>query len=213
MCSRMLHSLQTFMCKTIVILVTFLSKSTQHSLLEVKVHSILFTFPPRKRTLHSLLTLLYDTAFSSYSLVQHCIFFQLPCTKTLHSLLTVLNDTAFSSNCILFFLQTAMYKDTAFSSFSGVQSCIFFKLPCTKTLHSLLTLGVKHQVIYLPFLCETLHSLHMSMSKDIAFSSHVHVQRYYILSHVHGQRHCTLFTCPWTPELSHQVLHSQNKQE
>ena len=168
MCSRKLHSLQTFMCKDIVILVIFLSKRTQHSL-HISAH--------KKRTQHSLLTLLYDTAFSSYCVVRHCIFFQYPCTKTLHSLLSLLYKAVFSSNChvqrhcILFFLccpklhflQTAMYKGTAFSSFSVVQSCIFFKLPCTKTLHSLLTLGVKHQVTNLPFLCETLHSLHMSM--------------------------------------------------
>ena len=181
-------------------------------------------------TLHSLHTDVHkDAVFSSNFHVQdhchtghiskslhisthkkrHCILFLL-CCMTLHSLLTLLYDTAFSSNfhvkrhCILFLLSstTLHFLQTAFSSLSGVQgvqSCIFFKLPCTKTLHSLLTLGVKHQVIYSPFLCETLHSLHMSMSKDTAFSSHVHVQR-----------HCTLFTCPRTKTL-HSLHTSMNK--
>ena len=216
-----LHSLHTDVHKDAVFSSNFhvqdhchtghISKSL-HISTHKKRHCILFLLCCM--TLHSLLTLLYDTTFSSYSLVRYCIFFQLPCKKTLHSLLTVFNDTAFSSNCILFslwctrctklhFLQTAMYKDTAFPSYSGRKTPSYLlTLLMWDTAFSSHVHEQRHCILFTCPCTKTLHSLRMSTYKDTAFSSHVH-----------EQRHCTLFTCPWTPELSHQVLHSLNKQE
>ena len=141
-----------------------------------------------------------DTAFSSYRLERHCIFFKL------HSLLP--SNCHVQRHCILFFLwctklhflQTAMYKDTAFPSYSGRKTPSYlltllmwdtaFSSHVHEQRHCILSHvhEQRHCILSTCPWAKTLHSLHMSMCKDTTFF-HMSMDKDTALSsHVHGHQ-------------------------